>query len=54
MPKKDWSQAKVLLTIFFDKDGVVHHKSPLEAHIVIIEYCLEVFNCFHDAMIVNS
>jgi hypothetical protein len=52
-PKKaQWVQSnvKVLLTVFFDYRGIVHHSYAPEGQTTNKEYCLEVIFHLHDAV----
>jgi transposase len=52
-PKKaQWvrSEVKVLLTVFFDYRGIVHHSYAPEGQTINKEYYLEVMHHLHDAV----
>jgi hypothetical protein len=44
------SKTKMLLTVSFDLDGVVHHEFAPEGHTVNTEYYLKVLWCLHNAI----
>jgi hypothetical protein len=44
-PKKThqvWSKVKVMLKVFFDREGIIHHKYALDGQTFIKEYYVEV------------
>jgi hypothetical protein len=45
-----WSKVKVLLTVFFDYRGIMHHSYAPEGHTINKEYYLEVIRHLHDAV----
>ena len=45
-----WSNVKVLLTVFFDCKGVVHHEFLLQGRTVNKKYYLEVMSRFVEAV----
>jgi hypothetical protein len=44
------SKVKVLLTVFFDYRGIVHHSYAPEGQTINKEYYLEVIRHLHDAV----
>jgi hypothetical protein len=44
------SKVKVLLTVFFDYRGIVHHSYAPEGQTINTEYCLEVIRHLRDAV----
>jgi hypothetical protein len=52
-PKKAhrvWSKVKVLLTVFFDYHGIVHHSYAPEGQTINKEYYLEFIHHLHDVV----
>ena len=43
-------QVKVMLTVFFDSSGVVHHEYAPHGQTITKEYYLEVLRCLRDAV----